>query len=124
MSSRLHLLLAGLTTTVLLAGCTSQHAPVMASPCPAWVDYPADIHSNDGSPYLGCVNKANLDQMLVDKHDLKKGRALAPANGARQAKAVKDYEEGKTKSSTGTGTTGSALLLQGTNSNSSGTTGP
>ena len=124
MPSRLHLLLAGLAATVLLSGCASEHAPVMASPCPAWVDYPADIHSNDGSPYLGCVNKANLDQMLADKHDLEKGRALAPANGARQAKAIKDYEEGKSKSSTGSGTSGAALLLQGSGSNSSGTTGP
>lgn len=124
LSSPLPLIAAGLAMAGLLSGCaTSEHAPVAASPCPAWVDYPADIHSNDGSPYLGCVNQANLEQMLVDKHDLKKGRTLAPASGARQAQAVKDYQEGKVKTSTGTGTTGPTLLLQGASGNS-GTTSP
>lgn len=116
-------ILAAAAVIGLLAGCAHEHGPVTASPCPAWVDYPADLHSNEGSPYLGCVNQANLEQMLADKHDLKKGRALAPGDGARDAKAIQDYKDGKVKTSTGSGATGAALLFPGTGS-SSGTTGP
>ncbi len=110
---RFPVMLAGAAVMALLAGCAGEHGPVMASPCPAWVDYPADLHSNDGSSYLGCVNQANLEQMLADKHDLEQGRTLAPADGERQAKAISDYKAGKTKTSSGAGTTGSAVLLQG-----------
>ena len=122
MSAPFPTLLTGLAIILALAGCAAApHAPVAAGPCPAWVNYPADLHSNDGSAYLGCTNAANLAQMLDNKADLAKGRALAPANGAREAKAVQDYEEGKTKSSTGGGSTstGAGALLQGT-----GETGP
>ncbi len=108
--------LTGLAIVLLLAGCAAApHAPVAAAPCPAWVNYPVDRHSNAGSPYLGCTNAANLAQMLDDKKDLVEGRPLAPANGAREAKSVQDYEEGKTKTSSGNGTGASAgALLQGT----------
>jgi type IV pilus biogenesis protein CpaD/CtpE len=96
----------------LLGGC-AQHGPVMASPCPAWVNYPGDLHSNDVSPYLGCVNQANLVQMLADKNDLKKGRTLAPASGAKQAKAVEDYQQGKVKLKSGGGGGAPPIVLQG-----------
>lgn len=112
----------GLCGLVLLGlgACARERAPIASSsPCPPFVEYPADIHANGPSPWLGCSNRANLEQMLEDKHDLTAGRKLGPADGAREAKAVKDYKDGKTKTSTGsTGTTGAALLLQGT-----GTTG-
>lgn len=103
-----------------LGACANEHAPLAStSPCPPYVNYPADIHANDPSPYLGCSNRANLEQMVEDKRDLEVGRTLGPADGAREAKAVKDYKEGKTKTSTGSSsTTGAGLLLQGT-----GTTG-
>jgi type IV pilus biogenesis protein CpaD/CtpE len=109
---RVPLLVAGAAMIGLMSGC-AEHGPVMASPCPAWVDYPKNLHSNDGSPYLGCVNHANLEQMLADKHDLKKGRTLAPVSGAPQAKAVQDYEQGKVKLKSGGGAGGPAILLQG-----------
>lgn len=121
MSAPFPTLLTGLAIVLALGGCAAApHAPVAAGPCPAWVNYPADLHSNDGSAYLGCTNAANLAQMLDDKADLARGRALAPANGAREAKAVQDYEEGKTKSSAdGSKAVGAGALLQGT-----GGTGP
>jgi type IV pilus biogenesis protein CpaD/CtpE len=97
---------------VALAGCTQ--APLVAArPCPAWVDYPADSHSNGSSPYLGCTNRANLERMLEDKRDLVAGRRLGPARGERESLAVKAYDEGKTKTSnTGGATQGGAILLQ------------
>lgn len=98
-----------------LAACANEHAPVaQTSPCPPFAAYPSDIHANDASPYDGCSNRVNLEEMLADKHDLVAGRKLGPADGAREAKAVQDYKEGRTKTSTGNGTsTGAALLLQG-----------
>jgi len=97
----------------LLSGCT--HVPMAATPaCPAWVDYPADDHSNDDSPYLGCVSRANLELMLDDKHDVIAGRSLGPANGERESSTVKAYEEGKTKTSNAgpTASGGGASLQQ------------
>jgi type IV pilus biogenesis protein CpaD/CtpE len=99
-----------------LTGC-ADHAPLAAGPCPAFPDFPADLHTNDGSPYLGCTNAANLAAMVAEKHDLEKGRPLGPANGARESKAIEDYEAGKTKTSEGSSSTaGAGLLLQPTNS--------
>lgn len=106
------LLPALLVACAVLAGCETEHAPLaVQSPCPAWVDYPADRHINDGSPYLGCTNRANLDQMLDDKQDLVAGRALGPADGERESKVIKDYQTGKTKTSNAGATTPGAALL-------------
>lgn len=118
MRHRLPAGLAGFALIALLAGCTNEHAPLQtSSPCPPWVEYPSDPHSNDNSPYLGCTNRANLEQMVDDKHDLTKGRALGPANGERESNAVKAYEEGKTKTtSTGASGPAPAILLPGSNS--------
>lgn len=108
------------TLTLALAACASQPPPKPASkaaavtPCPPWVDYPANLHSNANSPYLGCANRANLEQMLVDKHDLVRGRKLGPANGERESSAVKAYEQGKIKLPNSSGaSSGATLLLQG-----------
>ena len=117
----LRLLPAALAVIALQSGCIDQHAPVaVESPCPAWVDYPKDIHINDPSPYLGCTNRANLEQMLDDKQDIVAGRTLGAASGERESNAVKAYQEGKTKTTpTGSSGGGAAILLP-----SSGTTGP
>lgn len=98
-----------------LGACANQQAPVAsAQPCPPFVDHPEDSHANTASPYGGCTNRVNLEEMLEDKHDLAAGRALGPANGEREAKAVKDYEEGKTKTSPTSGASaGTGFLLQG-----------
>lgn len=117
----LRLLPAALAVIALEAGCIDEHAPVaVQSSCPAWVEYPKDDHLNDPSPYLGCTNRANLEQMLDDKQDLAAGRTLGPASGEREGNAVKAYQEGKTKTTpSGSSSGGAAILLPG-----SGTTGP
>jgi type IV pilus biogenesis protein CpaD/CtpE len=82
-----------------LAACADRSsvrvAPTPAMPCPAWVEFPADAHSNGDSPYLGCVNAVNLGNMLVDPADLARGRPLGPASGTREALGVGLYDKGK-----------------------------
>jgi pilus assembly protein CpaD len=46
---------------------------------------------------LGCANAVNLGLMLADPRDLEQGRALAPADGAREAGAISRYETDKVK---------------------------
>jgi len=120
-SALFRLLPAALAVIALQSGCATEHAPLAVdSQCPAWVDYPKDRHINDGSPYLGCTNRANLEQMLDDKQDVAAGRTLGPASGERESKVVKDYQEGKTKTAPAGSSGGtSAILLP-----SVGTTGP
>ena len=120
-SDLFRLLPAALALIALLSGCIDEHAPLaVESPCPAWVDYPKDNHINDGSPYLGCANRVNLEQMLDNKQDVAAGRTLGPASGEREGNAVKAYQEGKTKTTPSGSSSGtSAILLP-----SVGTTGP
>jgi type IV pilus biogenesis protein CpaD/CtpE len=94
-------LLAAFAIAALSACASEEERPVAASAnaCPAWFDYPQDRHSNLDSPYLGCANMLNLRHMAEDPNDLKHGRDLGPADGARQAAAVKNYEEDKVKTS-------------------------
>ena len=95
-------LFAALAALATFGGCASDDAqpvPVSANACPAWVEYPAGSGSNAGSAYLGCVNALNLRHMVEDPNDLRHGRALGPADGERQALAVKNYEEDKVKQS-------------------------
>lgn len=99
-ASRIHparnwgwLIAAGVLVTAL-AGCVNE-PPVSAAPrpCAPWVDYPVDNHSNRDSPYLGCSNDVNLLRMVERPQDLDQGRPLGPANGGRQADAVKAYDK-------------------------------
>lgn len=75
--------------------------PASAAPqvCPPWIDYPADAHSNQESPYLGCSNDVNLIRMVERPKDLEQGRTLGPASGERQANAIKNYNSGPEKPS-------------------------
>lgn len=94
------LLIAAAIPLAALGGCASDTAapvPPSANACPAWVNSPADSHSNADSAYLGCSNAMNLAHMAEDPKDLKQGRDLGPADGATQAKAVKNYEEDRVK---------------------------
>lgn len=96
---------------VLFAGCASETpgpVPATANACPQWTQSPQDSHSNADSAYLGCANALNLQHMVENPDDLKQGRDLGPADGARQAKAVKNYEDGKMKASTGAGNSGAS----------------
>jgi type IV pilus biogenesis protein CpaD/CtpE len=85
----------------LLAGaaCTHESLPVptAAQPCPPWVLFPPDYHSNADSPYLGCVVAANLRAMVANPADLERGRPLGPGNGERQTLAVEAYQQDKVK---------------------------
>ncbi len=106
-----------LAAGLALAACaneTAKPAAPSANACPPWVESAQHSHSNAESATLGCANALNLRHMVENPHDLKQGRDLGPADGARQAKAVNDYEEGKVKTTTGsaggfapTGTSGS-----------------
>lgn len=86
---------------IVLSACASGTTEVpgvaAAPPCPAWVDFPADHHSNAGSPYLGCTNAANLRSMVANPNDLQQGRSLGPADGERETNAVRTYEQGQVK---------------------------
>ena len=78
-----------------LGGCTVNEPPLSATPrpCPPYVDYPVDNHSNRSSPYLGCSNDVNLLRMVERPQDLDQGRPLGPVNAGRQADAVKNYDK-------------------------------
>lgn len=82
-----------------LGACTVNEPPLSAAPrpCPPWVDYPIDNHSNRASPYLGCSNDVNLLKMVERPQDIDQGRPLGPANGGRQADAVKNYDKDQVK---------------------------
>ena len=81
-----------------LSGCVNE-PPLSAEPrpCPPWVDYPVDNHSNRDSPYLGCSNDVNLLKMVERPSDLDQGRSLGAANAGRQADAVKNYDKDQVK---------------------------
>jgi len=70
-------------------------APTAALPCPAWVEFPADGHSNEDSVYLGCTEAQNLRHMVANPGDLGEGRTLGPASGEREALGVDRYNQGK-----------------------------
>jgi type IV pilus biogenesis protein CpaD/CtpE len=92
------LALAG-ACAIALAGCAVKEPPLSAAPqpCPPWVDYPVDNHSNRNSPYLGCSNDLNLLRMVERPTDLDQGRPLGPVNAGRQADAVKNYDKDQVK---------------------------
>ena len=100
--SRLHMLrrwaapLIGFTLLGLASGCSFPESSVpVASPCSAWPNDPADLHSNAEPIGLGCSNHLNLRSMLERPEDLQAGRPLGPADGTRQIKAVEDYQQGR-----------------------------
>jgi Pilus biogenesis CpaD protein (pilus_cpaD) len=85
---------------LLLAGCMHdqpQPTPSARQPCAPWFNFPTDTHSNRDSPFLGCANDRNLAVMVAHPEDLVQGRALAPANGEKTARAVETWREGKDK---------------------------
>lgn len=101
-SSSAPLIKAGLVVLLaLVAGCSEPPVtmlrPTAAMPCPQWVLFPADRHSNTDSPYLGCTNEVNLRAMVANPADLERGRPLGLADGAHEARAVDAYRLGTAK---------------------------
>ena len=96
-----------------LAACNgpqAMHPPSAAvQACPQWTDYPLDHHSNQPSPYLGCVTTMNLRAMAANPADLDSGRPLGPADGDRQARAISAYRQGRGKPSGGGAGAGSLI---------------
>lgn len=90
--------LAG-SISFVLCGCAEIDPPVSrqaADPaCPAWVEW--GLHSNAATPDPGCLNRQNLTKMVAQPSDLKAGRAIGPADGARETLAVTAYQQGKVK---------------------------
>lgn len=102
---RLARLLGGLAL-LAAAGCTvtperdemravAPPMPPPGEPCPQWTLYPANRHSADGSPMLGCVTRANLRSMLVNPGELDQAHPMSPADGGRMIRAIDDYREGR-----------------------------
>lgn len=85
-----------------LAACATP-AVGTAQACLAAPEIVAQRHAN-GTRYVPCANGANLRAMVADPADLGEGRTLGPANGEREALAVKTYEQGQIKPLGQTGT--------------------
>lgn len=91
----------------ILAGCathdldTPAHDRASRPTCPDG-NIPIDEQQNPARlPLaqlpLGCVNRANLRAMVADPNDLDQGRALEPASGAQEARAIEAYKKGAVK---------------------------
>lgn len=99
------------------AGCSTddglQPIATVDRPCPPWVDFPRDTHSNADAPFLGCANAQNLRAMLENPQDLVRGRELSQANGAREALAIERYEQGVTASAPPEAPSGTTVIVPG-----------
>jgi hypothetical protein len=102
-------LMLGCGTVQAMLGCASPPVsaplPIVTTeqPCPSWVAYPTDHHSNADSPSLGCVSALNLRAMVEHPADLERGRPLGPASGERESRAVEAYDQGKVQPLAGSG---------------------
>jgi hypothetical protein len=104
---RLASAMLGIGIVLVLSGCAGPPAPppleLSGQPCPQWLLFPTNHHSNAESPYLGCVSDANLRAMVEDSADLDVGRQLGPADGDRETRAIESYQQGKVSSFQGSG---------------------
>jgi type IV pilus biogenesis protein CpaD/CtpE len=91
--------LAPAALLLVSAGCLDRSGvhltPTAGWPCPPWVEFPADGHSNEDPAYLGCANAVNLEAMIDQSDDLQAGRPLGPASGERESLGVVLYNQGK-----------------------------
>ncbi|MEK0086146.1 CpaD family pilus assembly lipoprotein [Benzoatithermus flavus] len=65
--------------------------------CPDWSRRPEGDGRNLPLSNLGCANAVNLGLMVSNPADLDHGRALAPADGSREAEAIVRYRTDKAK---------------------------
>jgi len=89
----------GMLLILTFAGCAANDGEhnerAETRPCPLWVDFPQDRHSNADSPYMDCISHANLVNMLEAPTDLDQGRILGPEGGERETAVLKDYDQNK-----------------------------
>jgi type IV pilus biogenesis protein CpaD/CtpE len=108
-------LLTGIVLSAM-AGCAEAPplpAPTAEQPCPQWVTWPTDEHSNADPAYPGCNVAANLRAMIAESTDLWRGRPSGPADGERESRAVESYQQGKVKAFEGTGALTPAIAMPG-----------
>ena len=75
-----------------LGGCISEHAPVVTAAGPARPGSTMrPIHANDGSPDLGCTNRANLERCSTTSTIWCAAARSAPPTANARALAVKNY---------------------------------
>jgi hypothetical protein len=92
-----------LALAVAAPGCAEDTAKMktqITSACPlmpgmSWIDGYAGISDNDGSPFLGCANRQNLEKMIVDPRDLVRGRILDAADGERESNGIAAYKQSR-----------------------------
>lgn len=65
--------------------------------CPDWSRDPGFDPGNLPLSNLGCANAYNLGLMVADPGDLAPSRALAPADGTREAEAIVRYRTDKVR---------------------------
>lgn len=87
--------------------------PTASQPCPAWVYFPANRHSNRDPTYLGCSTTLNLQNTVARPRDLAEGRPLGPADGTRAAAAVNAYEQDKVKPFASSGAMTPTFVMMG-----------
>jgi pilus assembly protein CpaD len=76
---------------------TATSLEVVLPGCPDWSRDPGFDPRNLPLSNLGCANAYNLGLMVADPADLAPRRALAPADGTREAEAVLRYRTDKVK---------------------------
>ena len=94
------------------AGCATKVASLAPDSCPPWTATSAG-GGNSESTGLGCTNALNLKHMVAEPSDLKTGKTLGPADGAREALAVEAYKQGKVKELKQSGTSTSTATTTG-----------
>ncbi|HEX2255805.1 MAG TPA: CpaD family pilus assembly protein, partial [Afifellaceae bacterium] len=73
----------------------------VAPQCGLWPEDTGPDSHNRNYFNFGCANQANTAAMVADPGDFVAPRTLDPANGARRAKVITDYQKGEeTRSST------------------------
>lgn len=107
--------LAWAVVPLALPGCVDRSGvhvvPTAALPCPPWVEFPSDAHSNENSTYLGCANSANLVTMMANPADLLEGETLGPASGERESLGVDLYNQGKIDAKKNAGTAAPTIIM-------------
>lgn len=80
--------------TIMITFDKNRIAP---SHCPDWKSRINDKESADGTPDFGCANAYNHALLVADKNDLIEGKTLKDNDSSLKLRAVKNYQQDKTK---------------------------